>query len=416
MRACWLALVVTAVGLVVAGGASAQIQEYVVGHAPREIESAARSGNFFAFSLERRLAQEPGNMVFAPAGVDAVLSLLYSGAAGETAKQMNKLLHFTLKGDTLHAAVGELLNRLGTAPEIPHRKAPAYELVTTTALWRQDELPLTDAFFLRARDEYGCVDREVNFFQPEQARKSIDSWCKKATHGRIPEIVPAGGVDADTRVLLTHAIYFKGDWAHPFKKDATRSEPFHLTATDAADAPMMHQQGTFNYLDEDSLQAVELPYVGETLSMIILLPKQVDGLARLQASLAPDTLQSFLDGRKPAQVDVSLPHFQITRATSLVPALRDLGMADPFDGNADFSGMSPAKGLFVSALFHDVAITVDESGTEAAAGTAAQVKVESQTSAGRPKVFRADHPFLFLIRHNPTGSIVFFGRVSNPNG
>ena len=361
MRACWLALVVVGISLAEVGGALAQSTiDYLPGQSPQDVSLAVKSGNVFAFDLEGRLAQEPGNVFFSPASIDAVLSMLYGGARGETARQMGRTLQFKLRGDTLHVAMGEVLRRINTVPDLPHRKTPPYELVMANALWLQKDLPLTEHFLQVARDDYEADHNQVDFFAPEEARKTINAWAGKETRGRIPEVIPSGGVDTNTRLVVADAVYFKGDWANPFRKEGTQQEPFHLTSQQSAQAPMMHLAARLDYLEQDSLQIVELPYVGGVLSMIVFLPKEVDGLARLEAILAPDSLSEFLNNRKPAQVEVSLPRFQISHDVRLAGVLKEMGIADAFNGNADFTGLSPAKGIFVADIFHKAVISVDE--------------------------------------------------------
>jgi serpin B len=224
-----------------------------------------------------------------------------------------------------------------------------------------------------------------------------------------------GDLTPDTRLVLTNAIYFKGDWAATFKKELTKEEPFHVTADKKADAPLMHRTEEYGYMDGGSFQALELPYSGKNLTMIVLLPKKVDGLADFEKDLTADKLTEWVGGLREQKVIVSLPKFKTTQRVSLARTLIEMGMKNAFTSGADFSGLGGSPGeLALSDVIHKAFIDVNEEGTEAAAATAVGVERTSARVEPPTPVFRADHPFVFLIRDTRSDSILFLGRLVAP--
>jgi serpin B len=263
------------------------------------------------------------------------------------------------------------------------------------------------------KENYGAGLKEVDFAaDAEGARKTINAWVEKETKEKIKELLRPGVVGSDTRLVLTNAIYFKGDWARQFKKDATREEEFRLGGGKGVRAPLMRQRRTFGYLDGGTFQALEMPYAGKDLSMVVLLPKKLDGLPDLEKSLTPDDLVGWLKRLREQEVDVALPRFKLTAEFELKPVLSSLGMPLAFTaGKADFSGVDGSRKLFLSAVVHKAFVDVNEQGTEAAAATGV---VARATAVHVTPVFRADHPFVFLIRDRRSDSVLFLGRLANP--
>jgi serpin B len=217
-----------------------------------------------------------------------------------------------------------------------------------------------------------------------------------------------------TRLVLTNAIYFKGKWASQFKPERTQDAPFTLLDGQKVNVPMMSQTGKFSYMETDTTQVLELPYVNDELSMVILLPKKIDGVSELERELARDNLAGWLDRLRKCEVRVFLPRFKMTSEFELAGVLSSMGMPDAFCSKADFSGMTGNRDFFISAVVHKAYVEVNEEGTEAAAATGVVMKLTSV--APPPPIFRADHPFVFLIRDNQSGSILFMGRLANPAG
>ncbi len=371
------------------------------------IRTLVRGNNQFALELYAKLREKDGNLFFSPYSISTALGMTYAGARGNTAKQMAATLHFTQSQDTLHTVFGLLIKQING-----DGKPRGYELYTANALWLQSDYHFLPGFLKLTRPNYGAELREVDFKGASEAtRQTINAWVEKQTKDRIKELLKAGILDEQTRLVLTNAIYFKGNWASQFKKEATRDEPFLVAADKKVNVPMMHQKADCKYFDTAKLQLLEMPYEGKDLSMVVLLPKEADGLADLEKSLTMN-LQNWLVRLHKSDVEVALPKFQATSEFRLDKALIDMGMKDAFDiGTADFSGMTGSRDLYIKAVVHKAFVDVNEEGTEAAAATAV---VENKNSPRVTPSFRADHPFLFLIRDTRYGSILFLGRVTNP--
>ena len=263
------------------------------------------------------------------------------------------------------------------------------------------------------REQYHAPLAQLDFAgQTEVARKTINTWVDEQTNSKIQDLLPAGMLTSSTRLVLTNAIYFKGDWLKQFDKQKTQDAPFHVSTDEQVDVPLMFQTEEFKYRRVEDVQVLELPYLGNRLAMVLLLPDEVDGLASLEEQLTADNLAKWVGAVRRREVHVYLPSFTLTSRFSLNGALEQLGMAAAFDAQqADFSGMTCNRGLYISAAIHKAFVKVNEEGTEAAAATGI---VATSESVQITPTFRADHPFVFLIRDNHTGSILFLGRVTKP--
>jgi serpin B len=374
--------------------------------APREAAAVVRGDNQFALELYGRLRGQQGNLFFSPYSISTALAMTYGGARGQTAEQMAATLHFTLPPERLHPAMVTLIRAVNGAG-----KQRGCQLRTANALWGQKGHPFRPEFLALTQDNYGAGLREVDFAgAAEPARRTINAWVEKETGDKIKDLIRPGVLAGDTRLVLTNAIYFKGDWASQFKKDRTREEPFHVSADKTVPMPLMHQGGRFKHFDGGNFQALELPYAGKDLAMVVLLPRKVYGLADFEKTLTADNLAGWLDKLREHEVEVALPRFRMTGEFLLNKTLFEMGMPSAFTRAADFSGMDGRKDLFLSKVIHKAFVDVNEAGTEAAAATA----VVGEEQAERVKsVFRADHPFAFLIRDTRSGSILFLGRLTN---
>ena len=376
----------------------------------RTDEKALVTGdNAFALDLYGKLKEEGGNLFFSPFSISTALGMTYAGARGNTEAQMAKVLHFDLPQEKLHPAFKSLLDGLRA-----RQKVGGYELSVANALWGQQGDSWLKAFLDVTRGNYGAGLQEVDFAgDTEAARQAINDWVEKETREKIKDLLLKGDVGRETALVLTNAIYFKGEWASQFRKYWTRPGPFTLSDGSKVEVPMMHQSGEFPYMETEDLQVLELPYVKGHLSMIVLLPRKVDGLGALEASLTADKLEGWLGELHKEEVSVILPKFQMTSRFELSEVLKALGMTDAFSlPPADFSGMGGSKDLDISKVIHKAFVDVNEEGTEAAAAT--HVVLAREGPPVRP--VRADHPFLFLIRDNASGSILFMGRVTDPTG
>ncbi len=387
-----------------------------------EVKELARGNNAFGADLYRELAAgEQGNLFFSPYSIRTALAMTYAGARGETASQMKAGLRFTLEDTRLHAANRAAAQRMASDEESPH------EMRIANSLWGREGYEFFKPFLEVNRTFYSGGLRTVRF--PEPGRTTINHWVEERTNDRIKDLIPEGGVSDLTRLVLVNAIYFYGFWEYEFDEDLTRDAPFFVTPERELQVDMMqHKLGgvertpRFRYLETDRFQAVSLPYKGGGVEMVVLLPKERDGLADMEASLSARALADWLadlDNAPKRTIPVYLPKWKTTWGTKeLTAALKALGMVLPFDpGKADFSGMNGARppspeALYVSAVFHKTFVDVNEQGTEAAASTAAVMELTA--APGKPLVFRADHPFLYLIRETNTGTVLFMGRVVNP--
>jgi serpin B len=374
---------------------------------PADVDAVVKGDTEFALDLYARLRAREGNLFFSPSSISTALAMTYAGARGETATQMAKTLHISLPQDRLSPATGSLLQHLNRVGQ-----KQGSQLNVANALWGQLGYHFRPEFLKLTRDSYGAGLNQVDFArQPEAARQTINAWVEKQTRDKIKELLQPDVITADARLVLTNAIYFKGDWARKFKKELTKSEPFQVTPSRKVDVPMMRQVGDFQYLDGGDFQALGLPYRGNDLSMVVLLPKKADGLAALEKSLTAAKLTECLKKLRTLEVGVILPKFRLTRDARLGQLLSAMGMPLAFRTDADFSGMTGKKELMLSEVVHKAFVEVNEEGTEAAAATAV---VAQPTAARIPPTFQADHPFVFLIRDNATGSILFLGRVTDP--
>jgi serpin B len=374
-----------------------------------DIKEAVAGNSNFAFDLYGKLKNnEPNaNLFFSPYSISTALAMTYAGARGNTEKQMATALHFTLPNQRLHPALGAMQKQL-----VRDEKSRGYQLFLANALWGQKGEPILKEFMDLNKNYYGAGLTLLDFVnETEKSRQIINSWVEEKTKEKIKDLIPPGGVDAATVLVITDAIYFKGEWKNKFDRMFTRRADFHVSAKDKVEVDMMLIEANFKCYEDDKLQIVELPYKGDELSMVVLLPRETEGITELEKTLTAEDLNSLLSKMRTGQIEVYLPKFKMTWGTfSLKEALIALGMRDAFDfgGLADFSGINGKRDMWISDVFHKAFIEVNEEGAEAAAGTAV-VFIK-----GLDMFFRADHPFIFIIKDNRTGSILFMGRVMNP--
>ena len=302
-------------------------------------------------------------------------------------------------------------------PSNKRGKKGGYQLSVANALWGQKGYGFLQEFIDLTKKYYGAGLREVDFVsavEREKARKAINAWVEKQTKDKIKELIQPGVFTRLTRLVLTNAIYFKGDWASKFKEENTKPAPFYVTEEKSVEVPMMYQKGQFAYTEGEDAQVLVLPYKGDELSMLIVLPKKPSLLPSIERELTLKNLKVELERLRKQEVKVYLPKFKITWGVfKLNDILKAMGMKDAFSlPPADFSGMTGRKDLFISHVLHKAFVEVNEEGTEAAAATA--VVMDRESAPAPPPVFRADHPFVFMIRDNRSGTILFMGRVTNP--
>jgi serpin B len=369
--------------------------------AESDLKALARDNTAFAISLYGKLAQTEGNIFLSPYSISSAMGMTYAGARENTATEMAKALEFTVPPEQLPAAFKSL-----------------NAAVQTSAQSGGHTLNIANGLCLTGGDvskEFKAVLRDN--FDAELLAGGLDKingWVKTKTGGKIEKILEE--LSSNSVCVLLNAIYFKGNWDSQFKRKATRDAPFRLATGKEVTVPLMYQKGPFTLLEKDGFQALVMPYSGKTLSMVIILPKAVDGLAALEKTLTAETLAQWLveaDKQTKRETQVFVPRFKMEAGYDLVPPCQALGIKDAFNvDKADFRGMGWPKGeLWIAQIKHKAYVDVNEEGTEAAGATA----VEMQTrSIQRFPVFRADHPFLFIIRDSATDSILFLGRLSDP--
>lgn len=370
----------------------------------------ARINAAFAFDLYRALCGESGNLFISPSSISTALAMTYAGARGETAAQMERVLQYGEQREQMHAEYAKfeaLVARLQEAGQV--------RLDTANSLWPHDEHPLLEEYLRHVEHYYGSTVTPVDYDDAATAAAQINEWVERKTEGHIKNLVPSH-LPPLTRLILVNAIYFRGTWTHPFEESDTHDAPFWVSDRESVNVPMMCQTHEFGYTHADGVQILELPYTDWRIAMLVLLPDDRTGIGELEERVTTASLNAWCGELEPAEVDVSLPRFKMTRGFELSRVLTEMGMPDAFDqGRADFSGMDGCHPwLFIGQVFHKAFIDVDEQGTEAAAATAVSVSGRSFVIPPEPVVFRADHPFLVIIREKVNGHILFLGRLVNP--
>jgi serpin B len=369
------------------------------------VEVAVQGNTEFALDLYQKLRTTEGNLFFSPYSISTALAMTYAGARGDTEVQIAQALHFLLDQKQLHPAFALLEAKLGEVGKKGH-----VQLRVANTLWPQKGYAFLEEFLASTKQYYGVMITSVDYGNAEAARHTINVWVEEKTESKIKDLIPPGVFDNLTRLVLVNAIYFRGNWACQFDQSLTSVAPFWVTSDEQVQVPMMTQTHEFRYGEDNGLQVLELPYAGDDLSMLVLLPREIGGLAKLEESLTVGNLDTWTRNLSETEVVVFLPRFEMTFPFRLDGTLKSMGMVDAFSGKADFSGMDKEP-LFISAVLHKAFVVVNEQGTEAAAATAAFVSLGLPSP---PPIFRADRPFVFLIRENSTGNTLFLGRVVNP--
>jgi serpin B len=372
----------------------------------------ANGNNAFAIELYQKLKNTEGNLFFSPYSISTALAMTYAGARGNTEKQMAATMHFDPDQRKFHAAFGEFQNHIND-----YEKKGDVKLEVANSLWLQKDYAFLPAF-LEETKKYDAGLNYVNFIsETEKARLAINTWIEKKTNDKIQNLIVPGMLDAATRLVLANAIYFKGKWAVPFDSSATKNMPFYVQSDDSVTVPMMCIRGhEFGFMENSDNQCLEMPYAGNDLSMFVILPKKRNGLNVFEKTFNKTNLIFWTKHIYKEKVLVFFPKFKILKSFSLAQELSSMGMHDAFSGAADFSGMTGVKDLHISDVIHKAFVDVNEEGTEAAAATAVIMArgARSQMMPKIPPTFRADHPFIFLIRDNHSGAILFMGRIIDP--
>lgn len=376
------------------------------------LETVSASNNAFNSDFFQAVAAKPGNVFFSSFSMEAAFAMLAAGARGQTLAQLQRAFHLPEDLTQAHAGFRDLFNRLND-PKVPATKR-GYELSVANALWGSSSYPWRKEYLSVVADHYGAGLFETDFNQPDAARQRINKWVEDQTREKIKNLLPDGSISPRTRLVLTNAIYFKGKWELEFDKRLTRDEKFLTASGSEKKVPLMHKSAAFAYGELGPWKALELPYIGKDVAMFVLLPKERGGLKKLQSQVSAKLLaEAAANLRNVPQVLVSLPKFKIESEYDLKPILMEMGVKDVFfEETADLTGMHhSAEKLCVTTAVHKAFVDVNEEGTEAAAATGIVVGVRS--APAEPAVFRADHPFVFALRHKPTNTILFFGKVED---
>jgi len=364
------------------------------------------SSNLFAFDIYRTLSKQPGNIFLSPFSISTALAMAYIGAADNTAQQMKDVLHFNLDDETLHSGFSELISSLNQ----PNEK---YQLSIANSMWAQEGYPFLKEFIDKVQKYYSSGLNYVDFAETtEEARQRINNWVEEKTNQRIKDIIKPGDIDSLTKLVLTNAIYFKGNWAKPFDPSLTKKETFYVSNKQEKQVEMMFESLTAAYTEDSLVQVLELPYAGDELSMIIVLPLKGKSLEDVEGKLSLVLFKEWVNNLRTEKVDVYLPKFKMECRLNLKKTLVAMGMIDAFTDEADFSKMDGTTMLKIKDVIHQSFVDVNEEGTEATASTAVIINIKMGPSI--PVIFKADKPFLFFIYDKTHDLILFMGRLSNP--
>jgi serpin B len=373
-------------------------------------DSRITSGmNAFTTASYKQLTGGDANRILSPFNIATALSMVLAGARGQTAEEIQSVLHLHYD-PTYDSALGALLADLTKAGN-----TGGNELRTANGLWVQKGFAIQPAFENTLTNNYHAPLTPLDFIaNPEAARSQINRWTEEHTKEKIKDLLRAGSLDAQTRVVLTSAIYFYGKWQDPFVTSRTGPAPFTLPAGATTQANFMNQTSDFGYADTPSAQVLEMRYAGTGIAFDVVLPTTLTGLPDIEKSLTLEKLTGWIGHLATRNVQVSLPKFRAESEFSLRKALSTMGMPTSFTDKADFSGIDPKRGLAISEAVHKAFVDVSEQGTEAAAATGITMRTTTMYRPEPPVVFRADHPFIFLIRDTRTGVVLFIGRLMNP--
>ncbi|MDR3577726.1 MAG: serpin family protein [Anaerolineaceae bacterium] len=389
---------------------------------PQSDQDALSAGNrAFSADLYQKLRSGSGNLFFSPYSISLALAMTYGGAQAETASQMATAMHFTLPADKLHPAFNALDQYLQAQGGTGSNQQPTptsgsgqdFQLAIANAIWGQKGFDFLPAYLDLLSQNYGAGLRLVDFSTaPEPARKTINDWVSQQTKNKIQDLFPQGTIDSNTRLVLANAIYFKASWSSPFEESNTQNGPFHLLNGTTVNVPLMVSGHTANSFEKgDGFQAVGLPYLGENVEMVVVVPDE-GTFSAFEASLDAAKLDQILKGLNGAEVDLTLPKFKTESSFSLSDTLASMGMPDAFNADkADFSGMDGKKDLSISQVLHKAYVNVDEKGTEAAAATGVAM---TASAVFNPPILKVDRPFVFFIYDQKSGTILFAGRELNP--
>ncbi|MCL2723291.1 MAG: serpin family protein [Polyangiaceae bacterium] len=381
-----------------------------------EMQADVRAATAFAIKVYARAKPASGNFMLSGTSLRRALSAAYFGARGETASEMARTLEVTTDMEKAAEAAktesSAWQRARGTEPT-------SAELVIADRLWPDKSFVLESAYAKRVEDTLGASVAPLDFVHAsEEARTTVNGWVAEKTADKIKDLLPSGSVNAATRLVITNAIYFKGKWALPFSKNATKDEAFTSAPGKTITTPMMHATESHRFADASGAKALEMRYGGGDLAMLVLLPNDDNGIGKLEDDVAKNGIEGWVKNLALARVNITLPKFTFESGGSMTNVLKALGMKGAFTPNADFSGIAKPRGterIYVSEVVQKTWVAVDEEGTEAAAATGITMRTTSMPM-GPVAEFKATHPFLFFIRDTKTGRTLFMGRLMGPKG
>lgn len=377
----------------------------------------------FAFGLLRQLANErDDNLFVSPYSIAAALAMVYAGADGDTRRQMAETLHFPLDDEYLHAAFNRLDREFAARAEAePDNDGDPFRLDVVNQLWGHEGFEFLEEYLDLLARHYGAGMRRVDFRNAfEEVRLEINDWVAEQTEQRIEDLLPPRSLNEDTRFVLVNAIYFLGSWKHAFEEAQTGDQPFTRPDGSRVEVPMMRQTASFRHHADDHTVAVSMPYVGDDLELVAMMPAEADTFDRWAADLDRERYDRVLESMRQGDVALHFPRFESGSELQLSQLLRTMGMVDAFDEcEADFRGITgvepciPDRSVYIDEIFHKSFVDIDETGTEAAAATAV-VMMRVTAMAPEPPTVRFDRPFYYFIHDRPTGTILFAGRMLDP--
>jgi len=367
-----------------------------------------KNNSIFAFNLYSQAGQGSDNFLMSPFSISAALAMTYAGAKQMTEIQMSEVLRFTRHKDQVNYGFRELIH------DLEGHQSAGVKLNIANSIWAQEDHPFLEDYLTVLKKEFGSEMYFTDYKgKTEQSRLSINSWVEKKTEDKIKNLIKDGMLSASTKLVLVNAIYFNAAWKTPFEKENSYDGDFYPTKSTTSEARyMVHDEIGIRYFENSALQLIELPYKENRFSMIVILPSKDKNMADFEKTLTFDNYTQWLNEARPKTVKVILPKFTFSYDMELSEQLKSMGMPLAFSDEADFSGMTGKKDLKIDKVVHKAFIDVSEWGTEAAAATA--VIMAETTAPYRPEpipVFKADHPFIFMIRHNESGTILFTGRL-----
>ncbi len=380
--------------------------------AAAELSADVRNANGFTLKVLAKTKKSTENALVSGTSLRQALGTTYIGARGTTAREMTTAL--LLDNDPMIAA------RVARAELDAWQDAKgSAELNIASRLWIDNDFAIQPDFVKTAETAFGAGPASIDYAKSEDARKTINTWVAEKTKDKIPELLPQGSLDQRTKLVVTNAIWFKGRWEFPFPKSATKDEPFKTDGTKTVTVPMMHLTDSFRAATQPGMKLLEMRYAESQLAMLVVLPDDATpaAVAKIEASVGPDTIEKWTSALSTARVNITLPRFTFRSGGVMNTTLQDLGMKTAFTDKADFTGIADPQAagerLYINQVFHQTYVAVDELGTEAAAATGATMRTTSVIT-GPVIEFKADHPFLFVIYDTKHGRLLFAGRVANP--